>query len=87
MNGIIILIGINGFLGSITLYLTTSLFITVFSSSSFYTIFIITFIGILLNGNFYKISERDNWLTTIRRIFISTQICDITLTKYRKHEF
>ena len=58
MNRTIVLIGIGGLLGSISRYLTASLFTKVFPSSFPYGTFIVNVVGCLLIGIIFGLSER-----------------------------
>ena len=75
MNRTIVLIGIGGLLGSISRYLTASLFAKVFSSPFPYGTFIVNVVGCLIIGIIYGISERYNWLSADWRIFLTTGFC------------
>lgn len=75
MSRTVILIGIGGFIGSISRYLVASFFTRVFPSSFPYGTFIVNISGCLLIGIFYGISERCDWFTPEWRIFLTTGFC------------
>ncbi len=75
MNKTLLLVGIGGFLGSISRYLAASFFTRVFPSPFPYGTFIVNISGCLLIGIFYGLSEHYEWLTPEWRIFLVTGFC------------
>ncbi|MBN9352348.1 MAG: fluoride efflux transporter CrcB [Chitinophagaceae bacterium] len=75
MNRTLLLVGIGGFLGSISRY-GLALWMTRFFPSSFPSgTFTVNIFGCFLIGLFYGLSERYDWFTPELRIFLATGFC------------
>ena len=72
---IFILIGFGGFLGSILRYITSTLTTRIFPSEFPFGTFAVNFIGCLLIGIFFGLSDRFNWFTLEWKIFLMTGFC------------
>lgn len=73
---ILILVGLGGALGSIMRYLITHFVISRFSGlSAIYATFTVNFIGCLLIGIIFGLSERYDWFSPQWNRFAATGIC------------
>lgn len=72
---LILLVGLGGFLGSVTRYLTAVYFTKLIPSLFPYGTFFINISGSFLIGVIYGLSERYNWPTSEWRIFLTTGFC------------
>jgi len=75
MSKILFLIGIGGFIGSISRYTCSIYFTKAFASPFPYGTFIVNVLGCLLIGIFYGLSEKFDWFTPELRFFLVTGIC------------
>ncbi len=75
MSRIFLLVGIGGFIGSVTRYLTASYLTKVFPSAFPYGTFAVNIIGCLIVGIVYGLSERFSWFTPEWRLFLATGLC------------
>lgn len=75
MIRILLLVGLGGFLGSVSRYLVSNCFTKTVSSSFPWGTFSVNIIGCLLIGLFYGLSERYDWFTPEWRFFLTTGFC------------
>lgn len=75
MVRILLLVGMGGFLGSVSRYLVGNYFTKTVSSSFPWGTFSVNIIGCLLIGLFYGLSERYDWFTPEWRFFLTTGFC------------
>lgn len=75
MNRIFFLIGIGGFIGSVSRYYSQQVISKIFSSALPYGTLIVNIVGCFLIGIIYGLSERGNLLTPEWRLFLATGIC------------
>lgn len=75
MNRIVLLIGIGGFLGSISRYGAGVLFEKLLPSEFPMGTFVVNVVGCLLIGLVYGLSERFEWMTSEWRMFLATGFC------------
>lgn len=75
MTKTLILIGIGGFIGSISRYLTSIYVSKLFDSTFPYGTLTVNFVGSLLIGVIFGFSDRFNWLTPDWRFFLATGFC------------
>jgi CrcB protein len=71
----LLIVGIGGFLGSITRYLSQIATEKIFSILFPAGIFIVNILGCLLIGIVYALSERGNILTAEMRLFLAVGFC------------
>ena len=71
----LLIVGIGGFLGSISRYLSQVVAGKIFSSGFPAGIFIVNIVGCLLIGIVYALSERGNLLTAEMRLFLAVGFC------------
>lgn len=75
MGRTLLLIGAGGFIGSIARYLTSIYLTKLFPSAFPYGTFAVNFLGCLIIGLHFGLSERFTWITVEWRIFIALGIC------------
>src|SRR6266700_1137421 len=75
MDRSILLVGLGGFLGSISRYLVAVFFAGQFSSSFPFATFAVNAAGCFLIGILFALSDRGNILTPEWRVFLTTGFC------------
>jgi CrcB protein len=75
MNRIILLVGMGGFIGSVSRYYSQQLITKLFPSTLPFGTFAINITGCFLIGVIYALSERGNVLTPEWRLFLATGFC------------
>lgn len=75
MDRSILLVGLGGFLGSISRYLVAIFFAGQFSSSFPFATFVVNVAGCFLIGILFALSDRGNILSPEWRIFLTTGFC------------
>ena len=75
MLRMILIVGVGGFIGSVSRFLASRYFQNLFLSPFPYGTFIINITGCLLIGIFYGLSERGGLLTDEWRIFLTVGFC------------
>jgi len=75
MNRIFLLVGMGGFIGSISRYYSQQIISKSFPSALPYGTLIVNIVGCFLIGIIYALSEKGNILTPEWRIFLATGFC------------
>ena len=75
MNRIFLLVGIGGFIGSISRYYSQQIISKRFPSALPYGTLTVNIVGCCLIGIIYALSEKGNILTPEWRIFLATGFC------------
>lgn len=75
MSKSLVLVGIGGFLGSISRYLAALFIARMYSSVFPYGTFIVNIVGCFLIGLFYGLSKQLNWFSPEWSLFLATGFC------------
>ena len=75
MNRIFLLVGMGGFIGSISRYYSQQIISKSFPSALPYGTLVLNIVGCFLIGIIYALSEKGNILTPEWRIFLATGFC------------
>jgi len=75
MNRIFLLVGIGGFIGSVSRYYSQQIISKSFPSALPYGTLAVNIVGCFLIGIIYAISEKGNILTPEWRVFLATGFC------------